>query len=110
MRSFVIAGIGRGAVRTCLRAFSIDGATGLVVRRTRRRAFSSDGATGLVAGSTSGEQWGEQGVQCTVYSVQRTAPSTTWTTLLRSLLIGHYYIVEVLLVRGFVIASIDACR
>ena len=47
MRSFVIAGIGRGAVRTC------------------RRAFSSDGATGLVAGTKSGEQWGEQGVQCT---------------------------------------------
>ena len=32
MRSFVIAGIGRGAVRTCRRAFSSDGATGLVVR------------------------------------------------------------------------------
>ena len=65
MRSFVIVGIGRGAVRTCRRAFSSDGATGLVVRRTRRRAFSSDGATGLVAGTKSGEQWGEQGVQCT---------------------------------------------
>ena len=78
MRSFVIVGIGRGAVRTC------------------RRAFSSDGATGLVAGTKSGEQWGEQGVQCTVYSHR-----------LHGL---HYYIVEVLLVRSFVIASIDACR
>jgi hypothetical protein len=72
MRSFVIAGIGRGAVRTCRRAFSSDGATGLVVRVAEPSlAMVPQGLSRALNRESNGEN--------RVYSVQ---PSTTWTTLL----------------------------
>jgi len=73
MRSFVIAGIGRGAVRTCRRAFSSDGATGLVVRVAEPSlAMVPQGLSRALNRESNGEN--------RVYSVQ--PPSTTWTTLL----------------------------